>query len=273
MLDFSHLPLLFDCHIHAPSLDGTFAMSWSPILSIRTCDGLVRYLDRLSIRGAVLMSSAAALASSAEQELACNRELIELLRLYPGRFTGGVSVNANWPEQSIEGMRYFRREHGYAWLGECVGYMGKYSYDTPAWWQILDEAAKLDMIIHIHCTPAEMDRFAGRYPQAAFVYPHFPQRNELEPLMDMLQRRPNVYFDICGAQYVRMGVLEWAVRAAGPDRILFGSDLTICDPSTVVARVAFADIEDDFKRRIFGANALSLLARHGVTFPFGPPAA
>jgi predicted TIM-barrel fold metal-dependent hydrolase len=149
-----------------------------------------------------------------------------------------------------------------------VGYIGKYAYDTPDWWKILDEAAKLDMIIHIHCTPAEMDRFAERYPQATFVYPHFPSRNELEPLMDMLQRRTNVYMDICGAQYVRMGVVEWAVRAAGADRVLFGSDLTICDPATVIARVAVADLDDQTKHKILRHNVLALLARHGVTFSF-----
>ena len=266
MLDFSRLPLLFDCHVHAPSLDGQSAFSWAP--SIRTCGEMVRYLDRLSIRGAVLMSSQAAGATTAEEELAGNSDLVETLRRYPGRFTAGITVNANWPERTIEGMRYFRKEHGFAWLGECVGYIGKYSYDVPGWWRILDEAAKLDMIIQIHCTPAEMDRFAERYPQATFVYPHFGSRAELQPLMDMLERRPNVYMDICGNQYVRMGVVEWAVRVAGANRVLFGSDLTICDPATVIARVAFADFDDDTKAAIFSRNTLSLLARRGTTFDF-----
>lgn len=267
MLNFSHLPPMFDCHVHIPSLDDSIAFCWAP--PSPTCEGTIRHLDRLSIRGAVLMSSRATLAADPDQEFAGNNELVELLRRYPGRFTAGISVNANWPDRTIAGMRHFRREHGFAWLGECVGYIGKYSYDTPGWWQILDEAARLDMIIHIHCTPAEMDRFAERYPQATFVYPHFPSRNELQPLMDMLQRRPNVYMDICGNQYVRMGVLEWAVRAAGPDRVLFGSDLTICDPATVIARVACAEIEDDAKARLFAGNALALLARRGVHLDLG----
>ena len=122
------------------------------------------------------MSSQAAQATTAEQEYAGNAELVEMLKRHPGRFTAGITVNANWPERAIDAMRYFRRDHGFAWLGECVGYIGKYSYDVPGWWKILDEAARLDMIIHIHCTPAEMDRFAERYPQAIFVYPHFGNR-------------------------------------------------------------------------------------------------
>jgi predicted TIM-barrel fold metal-dependent hydrolase len=265
MLDLSGLPLMFDCHVHVPSLDGRFAFSWAP--TSLTCQGTIRYLDRLNIRGAVLMSSQAAQATTADEQATGNRELLEVLRMYPGRFTAGITVNGNWPQQSIEEMRYFRREHGLAWLGECVGYIGKFSYDGPGWWRILDEAAKLDMIVHAHCTPAEMDRFAERYPQTTFVYPHFPSRPDLEPLMQMLQRRPNVHFDICGAQYVRMGLLEWAVRTATADRVLFGSDLTICDPATVIARVAFAEIEDDAKRAILGRNCLAMLARRGVSFP------
>ncbi len=267
MLDLSGLPLAFDCHVHVPSLDGRFFFSWAP--TVLTCHQTIRYLDRLNIRGAVLMSSQAAQAVTADQQAAGNRELLEVLRMHPGRFTAGITVNANWPQQSVEEMRYFRREHGFAWLGECVGYIGRFSYDSPGWRQILEEAAKLDMIIHVHCTAAEMDRFAERYPQTTFVYPHFPSNREALPgLMEMLQRRPNVYFDICGAQYVRMGLLEWAVRTATADRVLFGSDLTICDPATVIARVAFADIDQEAKRRILGANTVSLLARHGVEFAF-----
>ncbi len=263
MLDFSHLPS-FDCHVHIPSLDGAVAFTWTQARP--TCDQTLGYLDRLNIRGAVLMSSRATWAAGPEEELAGNLEIVQLQRRHPGRFTGGVSVNANWPDRAIDGMRRCRREHGFAWLGECVGYIGKYTYDTPAWWRILDEAAALGMIIHIHCSVAEMDGFAGRYPQATFVYPHFPARNELAPLMDMLQRRTNVYMDICGNQYVRMGVLEWAVQAAGPDRVLFGSDLTICDPATVLARVAFADLDESVKHKILMGNALDLLGRHGITF-------
>jgi predicted TIM-barrel fold metal-dependent hydrolase len=229
---------------------------------------MVRYLDRLGVNGGVLMSTRAGWASNSQDELAGNRELVDILNSYPGRFTAGITVNGNWPEQAVEQIRRFRREHSFVWLGECLNYIGKYTYDTPGWWKILDEAAALDMIIHIHCTIAEMDEFARRYPQATFVYPHFPVRNELQNLMDMLERCPNVYFDISGNQYVRMGVLELAVRVAGPERILFGSDLTICDPSTVMARVFYADIEDDVKRRIFSENAIGLLAKRGVALGF-----
>lgn len=266
MLDRTKFPVLFDCHIHAPSLDGQYFFNWAP--TIRTCEQMVQYLDRLGVNGGVLMSSRAAQAATADDEMAGNRELIDLLKRYPGRFTAGITVNGNWPERSVEEIRYFRQEHGYVWLGECVGYIGKYTYDTPGWWKILDEATSLDMVIHIHCSPAEMDEFARRYPQATFVYPHFPNRNELGGLMEMLERRPNVSMDICGNQYVRMGVVEWAVRSAGSQRILFGSDLTICDPSTVIARVEYADIDDEAKRRIFSGNVLDLLGKRGVRFAF-----
>ncbi len=54
--------------------------------------------------------------------------------------------------------------------------------------------------------------------------------------------------------------------------VLFGSDLTICDPATVIARVACADLDDPVKHKILRGNALSLLKRHGVTFDIDHPA-
>ncbi len=35
----------------------------------------------------------------------------------------------------------------------------------------------------------------------------------------------------------RVGMLEYAVKTIGPDRVLFGSDFSINDPSTVIARI------------------------------------
>jgi predicted TIM-barrel fold metal-dependent hydrolase len=130
---------------------------------------------------------------------------------------------------------------------------------------LLRAGADLDMVLHIHCTADEMDNMAAAFPAATFVYPHFPDSPaKVRTLVEMLARRPNVFFDISGSQFVRMGVLELVVRQIGSARVLFGSDLTVTHPATVLARVTHAEISDDDKRRILSENVLALLDRHGV---------
>jgi predicted TIM-barrel fold metal-dependent hydrolase len=56
-----------------------------------------------------------------------------------------------------------------------------------------------------------------------------------------------------------VGVLEYAVEKIGPDRILFGSDFTINDPGTVIARIRNAFITDEQKVKILSGNLVSLI--------------
>ncbi len=267
MFDLTTFPTVFDSHVHIPGEDGRI-LQWAP--ATRDTDQMVAYLDRLGIAGAILMPALTGKARSHDDLAKGHREVARMMDKYPGRFTGGVVVDPRWPDEALAEMNYCRRELNFACLGECAAYMGGYKYDSPGFEAMIREAIKLDMFINIHCSPQEMDGFAGKFPQATFVYPHFPDMNGLGPLMGMLTRRSNVYFDICGSQYVRMGLVEMVVRAIGAGRVMFGSDYTICDPSTVMARVAYADISEDDKAQIFSRTALKLLEDRGVQFPFSP---
>ena len=72
-----------------------------------------------------------------------------------------------------------------------------------------------------------------------------------------------------------MGVLEYAVKTIGPDRILFGSDFTINDPSTVIARIQNAFLSEEVKRKILTENVEALLKKFAaeLKLPFKPVAA
>jgi predicted TIM-barrel fold metal-dependent hydrolase len=56
---------------------------------------------------------------------------------------------------------------------------------------------------------------------------------------------------ILQATHDRFGILEYAVKTIGPDRILFGSDFSINDPSTVLARINNALISEDDSKRFY----------------------
>lgn len=86
---------------------------------------------------------------------------------------------------------------------------------------------------------------------------------EVEERIGLAARFPNLFLDICGHGYQRMGVLELAVCQAGSGRVLFGSDYTINDPAGVIARIQAADFGAQTKAGLLGGNLSRLLGEHG----------
>ncbi len=60
-------------------------------------------------------------------------------------------------------------------------------------------------------------------------------------------------------------MLEYAVKTIGPDRVLFGSDFSINDPSTVIARIENAFITEDQRQKILSGNLEALLRKVGTS--------
>ncbi|PYT19878.1 MAG: hypothetical protein DMG58_35290 [Acidobacteria bacterium] len=58
-----------------------------------------------------------------------------------------------------------------------------------------------------------------------------------------------------------MGMLEYAVASIGAHRVLFGSDFSINDPSTVMARIRNSFLTEEQKRKVFSENLEGLLKK------------
>jgi len=96
------------------------------------------------------------------------------------------------------------------------------------------------------------------------VFAHFGDDKEYEDIfkrIDLVARHSNCYIDTAGYGHDRMGMLEYAVKTIGPDRVLFGSDFSINDPSTVLARIHHSFLSDEEKRKVLAENLETLLAR------------
>jgi predicted TIM-barrel fold metal-dependent hydrolase len=89
-----------------------------------------------------------------------------------------------------------------------------------------------------------MARLLAEFPKTTFVLAHLGDSpEEVEERIALAARFENLYLDICGHGYQRMGVLELAVQQAGRERVLYGSDFTINDPAGVIARIQAADFD------------------------------
>ena len=72
----------------------------------------------------------------------------------------------------------------------------------------------------------ELGRLAARHPQVAFILAHIGGGGDYMHTNPAVRELPNVYLDISGSGVDR-GMLDLALDAVGPDRMLFGTDLTM----------------------------------------------
>jgi predicted TIM-barrel fold metal-dependent hydrolase len=109
-----------------------------------------------------------------------------------------------------------------------------------------------------------MRYLAERFPQATIVFPHLgPSRAEIFERISIVAKHPNMYLEISGSGVERVGILEKAVKEIGSERVLYGSDFTINEPSAVIARVKNAFLTAEERNNILFRNLEKLLKRAG----------
>ncbi len=252
---------IFDAHLHIPSDNGD-NFQWN--LVTRNMPEFVAYLDKCGVRRGVISSSRSNLAQTPEDYRQGNREVAKYAEKYNRRFRGSCVITPFRIDEALREIEYCRKELGFVWLGEFCNYMTHYRYDTPEWAQVMRLAAKLNMVIQIHTNTTEMRYLAGQFPDTTIVFPHLgPNKDDIGQRIDIVAKHPNCSIDISGSGIERVGILEKAVKEIGADRVLYGSDFTINEPSAVIARVHNAFLTPQDREKILYGNVERLLSRAG----------
>ena len=71
----------------------------------------------------------------------------------------------------------------------------------------------------------------------------------------------NLYADTSSARSITPGLIEWAVKEIGAERVLFGTDTPLYHTGMQRTRIDQADLSDADKRLILRDNAVKLFAR------------
>jgi predicted TIM-barrel fold metal-dependent hydrolase len=74
---------------------------------------------------------------------------------------------------------------------------------------------------------ADLARLAGRHPRATFILAHIGGGGDYMHTFPAVLDAPNIYPDLSGSGVDR-GMLDSALEWLGPQRLLWGSDLTMC---------------------------------------------
>jgi predicted TIM-barrel fold metal-dependent hydrolase len=133
---------------------------------------------------------------------------------------------------------------------------------------IMAKAAELDVPVLHHTwykstrmepqesTPAEATALAKRFPDVSLILAHLGGGRE-RGVLDVADQ-PNVVYDTSGSQ-PEAGLVEYAVRRLGPERVVFGTDWPIRDFGVQVGRILGADLTVAEQELILCGNARRLL--------------
>ncbi len=248
---------IFDAHLHIPSEHGE-VFQWN--LVTRTMPEFVAYLDRCGVRRGVISNARSNVAQTPDDYREGNREVAKYAEKYRGRFRGSCVVTPFRIDEALREIEDCVTQLGFRWLGEFCNYMTNYRYETPEWAEVMKLATKLNVVIQIHTNAQEMRYLADKFPDTTIVFPHLGgSQKEIPERIAIVASHPNCYIDISGSGVERVGILEKAVKEIGADRVLYGSDFTINEPSGVIARVNNAFLTPADREKILYRNMERLL--------------
>lgn len=118
--------------------------------------------------------------------------------------------------------------------------------------------------------PTDFVPFANRHPGAKVLLAHLGNgagdgnRVDLQVRAIQEARHANLWIDTSSARSILPGLIEWAVREVGTDRLLFGSDTPLHSVAMQRTRIESAEIPEAAKIKILRDNA-----REFFRLPFG----
>jgi len=133
---------------------------------------------------------------------------------------------------------------------------------------IMRKAEELDSVVLHHCwyktidkyanesDPSDIADLASRFPKVNIIMAHLSACG-IRGVLD-IKSFPNVYVDTSGSLPFS-GLVEYAVKELGADRILYGSDAPGRDFSSQLGRIYGARLREKDRKLILGLNAARLL--------------
>ncbi|MGH9405592.1 MAG: amidohydrolase family protein [Terriglobia bacterium] len=194
-----------------------------------------------------------------------NAEVEEVLRRYPERFMGYVTVNPNPRGQALEELNRWAHFHSPP-LVKLHPATHHYAISGANYAPIWDYANQTGAVVLVHtwdsdplCGPLLLAPIARAHPRATILIGHSGVTwRGYEQALEAARECSNLYLDIAGSQSHRT-VLEHCVEAIGAERVLFGSDMPYLEAAVSVGRVLTARIADAAKEMILRQNFLRLI--------------
>lgn len=249
---------IIDFHIHpfynksrnVCFYDGTVG-TWQELMSDLQRAGISRVCGSVIERMAV---------SSFEDIKALNDEALLLRDKMQGFYIPGVHIHPAYVNESIAELERMSAE-GVRLVGELVPYMmGWESYYDENMHRIYEKIDELKMVVSFHTIYEEsIDEAVSKFPNITFVAAHPGDKAQFLRHIERIKKYDNYYLDLSGTGIFRYGLIAHGVKEVGSERLLFGTDYPICNPSMYVNAVLFEKLSDRDYDNIFCENAKRIL--------------
>lgn len=232
-------------------------------------DGMIAVMDRVGINRIAIMPN---MAINCDVVLG-NRMVLEAARKYPARVIGVATVNFNFFEESLDS------------LGECFAtsyfkgvkmhpdFMHYSVQDGEKMRAVLDfaKAHNAFLISHtdsrilathlvLYSDPAWFEPYIRDYPEVNFILAHCGLGPEgFDTSLRLAQKYANVFLDTTGFRFSNTWTVERVAREAGPEKIVFGTDMPFNDVASGGARIVMADLPAEQRIMMMGRNAKCVL--------------
>jgi hypothetical protein len=241
--------MIIDSHCHAGKGDGLTG-PWDTDAPL---EAYLRRATRAGIGRTVLF------AAFSSDYRAANAEVGRIVAKRPDRFYGYAKVNAARDAGRIGPMV----AEAVAGWGACG--IKVHKHDARLSREVCEVARSLALpvLYDVMGEAYPMELVAAEYPDVAFVIPHLGSFSDdwraQRAVIDILARHPNLYTDTSGIR--RFDLLAEAVRRAGPQKVLFGSDGPWLHPAVELSKVHELGLPPAQENLVLAANWLRLTAR------------
>ncbi|MHB9071682.1 MAG: amidohydrolase family protein [Sedimentisphaerales bacterium] len=132
---------------------------------------------------------------------------------------------------------------------------------------LFEFAAEHNAIILTHSgeqssQPKDFVEFADTFPQVTLILAHLGFGWDGDPSHHVravqASKHGNVFVDTSSSLSIMTNLLEWAVSEIGAERILYGTDSPLYFAPMQRARINYADISNEAKKKILADNAIRL---------------
>jgi uncharacterized protein len=241
--------MIVDAHCHAGTGDGLTG-PWD------TSAPLGAYLRRARAAG---IARTVAFAAFSSDYAGANAEVAEIVREHAPRLIGFAFVHAKRDAGQIGAM-----------VEEAVGAYGfrgikVHGHDAQITREVFDAARRfaIPILYDVAGKTEILDLIVPEYPDVDVIVPHLGSFADdwraHQRLIDQMVRLPSVYADTAGAR--RFDYVVQAIRRAGPQRVIYGSDGPWLHPGLELHKIRLLGLPPADEREVTGGNILRLLAR------------
>ncbi len=252
--------LIIDCHFH-PALDEETDTSW-----FYSSGSIQHQIDRLKHAGISQACGAPVKRYTPgpfDDIRALNDKALALRDQFPDFYIPGIQVHPNFPDESCREIERCCGGEGVRWIGELVGYMMGYGneYATERALKIMRTAREYDATVNFHCGDLNViDKLCEAVPDLKLVLAHpGGGRQEFLDRLERLAKYPNLHLDTSGSGIDRYQIFRKAIDVAGKEKLVFGSDYPINNPSAYVHGILFEPLSEEEYAAIFSGNFSRLI--------------